>query len=241
MKKTKKAGDTAKKASQYRHANRMQKMLFIMSCIIPTSVASADDLRSIDVKPGATARTRTGAVVALSPDQQQTIAARNLVARNKRSVTKYITALFTTTASSTATALLGDAFSATGLADASGAWAFQNNASAGANNLAAFKNMVIGQPFKYFGIQIDVSSYALWSQLAWREYITDYDSTNNYDWSPKVNAGLNTFAQLTTTRFLKVGGEFNGNWAVYITGFTATTAGQTVKFTFNCVDIDRNW
>lgn len=236
------AGDTAKprKASSLRNATMNDKMLFIMSCIIPTSVASADDLRSIDVVPGKQVRTSKG-VVTLSPDQQQTLSARTLVAKNKRSVTKYITALFTTTSGATPTALLGDAFAATGLSDTSGAWQFQNNASAGPNNKQAFNNMVIGQPFKYFGIQIDVSSYALFSQLAWREYITDYDSTNNYDWSPKVNAGLNTFAQLNTTRFLKVGGEFNGNWSIYMTGFTTTTAGQTVKFTFNCVDIQRSW
>jgi len=213
-----------------------------MSCIIPASVASATDLKEIGVKANATATVRgtNGQVsrVALNPDQQQQIFARNLVAGAKRSVNKYITALFTATGA--ATAVLGDAFSATTLADANGSWTFQNGAQAtsAAAGKAAFNNMVKSQPFKYVGLQIDVSAYSMWSAITWTEYITDYDSTNNYDYKPKVNASLNTYAQISTTRFLRVGGEFNGNWALYMTGITN---GQTVNFTFNCVDIDRNW
>lgn len=238
-----KKGDTFNK----RKMKQAARLLFIMSCIIPASTASADDLKTYGVKAGATAvvKDRSGKerVVALDADQQQQMYARAVVAKNKRSVNKWITALFTTTNGATPTALLGDAFAATGLADASGAWTFQNGAqgATSTSGKTAFNNMVIGQPFKYIGIQIDVSANALWNQLSWREYITDYDSTNNYDWKTKVNTGLNTYSQTTTTRFLRVGGEFNGNWAVYMTGFTTTTANQTVQFTFNCVDIQRSW
>jgi len=216
-------------------------MPFILSCIIPASLASGGDLKTIATKPDATAvvsRNGVATRVALNNEQQQQVYARQLVASKKRSVNKDITALFTATGA--ATALLGDAFAATGLADANGSWTFQNGASAvsAAANKAAFNNMVIGQPFKYVGLQIDVSAFSIWGAATWREYVTDYDSTNNYDYKPKINAAINTYAQISTTRFLRVGGEFNGNWALYITGLTN---GQTVNFTFNCVDIQRSW
>lgn len=213
-----------------------------MSCIIPASVASATDLKDIGVKAGRTANVRTAngqvARVELNPDQQQQLFARDLVAKNKRSVNKYITALFTATGN--ATAILGDAFAATTYADANGSWTFQNGAQAtsAAAGKAAFLNMVKSQPFKYVGLQVDVSAYAMFAGLTWTEVVTDYDSTNTYDYKPKINASLNTYAQISTTRFLRVGGEFNGNWGLYITGITT---GQTINFTFNCVDIDRNW
>lgn len=215
-----------------------------MSCIIPASLASATDLQSIGVKAGATANVRTAngqtARVALSPEQQQQAFARSLVAQNKRSVNKFITALFT--ASGTGGGMLGDAFKAAGATyvDTNGSWTYQNGAAgvSAASGKLAFEQMVKSQPFKYVGIQIDVSAVAMFAGLTWTEVITDYDSTNTYDWKPKVNAALNTYAQISTTRFLRVGGEFNGNWGVFANG---TTVGQTINYTFNCVDIDRNW
>lgn len=216
-------------------------MPFILSCIIPASLASGGDLKTIATKAGATAMVNVKGVaqrVQLDDAQQQQIYARTLIASKKRSVNKDITALFTATGA--ATALLGDAFAATGLADANGSWTFQNGASvvSAAANKTAFNNMVNSQPFKYVGLQIDVSAFSIWSAATWREYVTDYDSTNDYDYKPKINAAINTYAQISTTRFLRVGGEFNGNWSLYITGLTN---GQTVQFTFNCVDIQRTW
>lgn len=221
-----------------------------MSCIIPASLSSSEDLKQIAVnKTGVypvrvpAPNTPAGYVVKqvpLTPDQRQQQYSRELVAQNKRSVNKYITALFTGTGGGATTALLGDAFAATQYADANGAWTFQNGAAAGANQKTAFNNMIKSQPFKYVGIQIDVNAVAQWTGITWTEVITDYDSTNTYDWKPKVNAGLNTYAQTTTTRFLRVGGEFNGNWALYMTGIT-NAAASTINFTFNCVDIQRNW
>lgn len=222
----------------------LKKAVFIMSCIIPASLASATDLQQIAVKAGATANVRTAngqvRTVVLSPEQQQQVYSRKLVEQNKRSVNKYITALFTATGA--ATAMLGDAFKAAGstYVDAAGAWTYQNgaNTTSSAAGKLAFEQMVKSQPFKYVGLQIDVSAYAMWAAITWTEVITDYDSTNTYDYKPKVNASLNTYAQLTTTRFLRVGGEFNGNWGLFMSGITNA---QTVNFTFNCVDIQRNW
>jgi hypothetical protein len=207
-----------------------------MSCIIPTSTSTIQDFSSIGVKTGARYANGPLAGQPIPDDKQQQMYARALVAKNKRPVSKYITALFTSTGAGTA--ILGDAFAATQYANANGAWTFQNGATAGANQLTCFNNMVRAQPFKYLGIQIDVAAVSQWTAMTWTESITDYDNNQTVDFKPSVNVGLNTYAQTTTTRFLKRAGEFNGNWGLYMTGITNT---QTVNFTFNCVDIDRNW
>ncbi len=233
MKSKNTAANTAK---SNRTAKRAASNLFIMSCIIPTSTSNIGDFSSIGVKAGVVYQRGPKAGQAVPGDVQQRDYARAVVAAVKRPTNKYITALFTATGA--ATAILGDAFGATAYADANGTWAFQNGASAGANQLACFKNMVRSQPFKYLGIQIDVAAYSQWSAMTWTESITDYDNNQTIDFKPNVNVGLNTYAQTTTTRFLKRAGEFNGNWGLYMSGITN---GQTVNFTFNCVDIDRNW
>lgn len=207
-----------------------------MSCIIPSSTSSIQDFSSIGVNRQAIYASGTKVGQSVPADVQQQSYARSLVAKSKRGVNKYITALFTATGA--ATAILGDAFGATAYADANGTWAFQNGASAGANQLTCFKQMIRSQPFKYLGIQIDVAAVAQWTAMSWTEVITDYDANQTLDFKPSVNVGLNTYAQTTTTRFLKRAGEFNGNWGLYMAGITNT---QTVNFTFNCVDIDRNW
>lgn len=214
-----------------------------MSCIIPGSDANVQSLQQIYVKPSGIYTVDTAAgkkTVTLSPEQAQQYAAKQLVQSRKRGVNKFITA--NGTATGAGSLMLGDAFIAAGstYVNTNATWAFQNGAAgtSAAAGLLAFQQMVKSQPFKFIGIQIDVSASALFSSLTWTEVITDYDSTNTYDWKPKVNAALNTFAQIATTRFLRVGGEFNGNWGVWINGLAN---GNTVNFTFNCVDIDRNW
>lgn len=220
-----------------------------MSFCIPDTITNAGDLQKIQVAANQKQTVNTAAgktTVTLTPAQAQTVAARKLVAANKRSVTKQITILITAT-STTPTAMVGDAFVAAGATyvDLNTTWITQTSASggSGSNSAAAktaFFNMVKSQPFKYLGIQIDVSAASVFTAASWTEVITDYDKpVQTTDWGTVVNYGLNTFAQVTTTRFLQVGGEFNGNWGIFIGGGFAN--GNTVKFTFNCVDIDRNW
>lgn len=220
-----------------------------MSFCIPDVITNPGDLQKIQVaayQKQTFVKNGVAQTVTLTPPQAQTLAAKRLVAANKRSVTKQITILITAT-STTPTAMVGDAFVAAGetYVDLNTTWITQTSASGGSGSKsaaakAAFFNMVRAQPFKFLGIQIDVSAASVFTAATWTEVITDYDMpVQTKDWGTTVNYGLNTFAQTLTTRFLQVGGEFNGNWGIFIGGGLAS--GNTVKFTFNCVDIDRSW
>jgi hypothetical protein len=202
-----------------------------MSCIIPGSIATPRDLEQLAVKPGAvyTSGPLKGRPVPAEVQQSNYVA--QLIAANPRSKKKWITATFTATGN--AEAVLGNSYGLSADADANGGWVFQNPVGK-----TAFNAAVNGSPFRYLGVQLSVSASSMFDACTFTELINDYDNNTTRSYKPTVNAGLNTFSQIATTRYLNVAGEFNGFYGLKVTGITN---GQTLTWQFNVVDIDRGW
>lgn len=212
-----------------------------MSCIIPGSIASFNDIQKLGVSAAAVypkgAVTKDGRPVGGTPipaDKQQAAFVAREVYANRRSDKKTITALFTATGA--ATAILGNSYALSSHADANGTWAFQNGGASGGKT--AFNNAVNGSPFRYLGIQVTVSDVAMWGTVTFTEVINDYDNNYTKSLAPSVISGLNVYAQTTTTRYFLLMGEFNGFYGIYASGITNA---QTLQFALNCVSIARGW
>jgi len=205
-----------------------------MSCIIPGSIASFSDIQKLGTKPGAVYAAGPRKGMPIPAEKQQAAYVASTVAAKRRDDAKTITAIFTATGA--ATAILGNSYALSSHADANGAWVFQNGGASGGKT--AFNNAVNGSPFRYLGIQVNVSAVAMWTTVTFTEVINDYDNNYTKSLAPTVLNGQNIYAQTTTTRFFLIMGEFNGFYGIYASGIANT---EVLTYALNCVSIARGW
>jgi len=192
------------------------------------SLTNPSQIKSLGVNPNL--RTKSGQPV--SADLQQKQAVADIIKGIQRPQQKLITAKATATAND-AVATLGNSFGLSSDGDTTVTWAFQNPVGK-----TAFNAAIIGAPFRYLGLQIDVSDEAIFNTAAFTELINDYDNNQTKDFGPQVNAGINTLALNEKTRFLNVAGEFNGFWGLKTSALENT---QWIRYSFYCVSINRGW
>lgn len=213
-----------------------------MPQVVNAGMSSPGDLKTLGARTGATKPVRgqngqTIQVAASNLDQQRMLVAQ-ILKETRRSTSKYITAKFTS-AGDGKKWVLGNALGLS--ADESAAEiteTYQNKGGASGSAAAktAFKNFINSMPFRYVGVKVEVSDKDIFNN-SFTELINDVDNNCNQEFQAVVDAGQNIYSQEPTTRLLNIAGEFNGCWGLYSTLDNT----EWIKFSFNCVDIQRSW
>lgn len=199
------------------------------------SLTNPSEIRSLGVNPQLKYATGPKRGQVIPAEEQRKAYVASLIQSIKRPQNKLITAKATAAANST-TVVLGNSYGLSADADAGSTaptWTFQNPVGK-----TAFNAAVNGSPFRYLGLQIDVSDEGMFNTLSFTELINDYDVNVAKDFGPQVDAGINTLALNEKTRFINVGGEFNGFYGLKAVGLSN---GQWIKYSFYCVAIQRGW
>lgn len=207
-----------------------------MAQVINAGMASAGDLKTLGVKQGATLNVvKGGQTVAqpLSNVEQQRLLVNQICRDTRRSTQKYITAKFSSSGDAKKF-VLGNTFGLSSDVKAAEVTAtYQNSGTVPATAWANFINCT---PFRYVGVKVEVSASSIFNNN-FTEIVNDVDANQTYPFNDKLDAGQNTFSTEPTVRLLNIAGEFNGCWGLYSTLDTD----QWIKFSFNCVEIQRGW
>ena len=213
-----------------------------MAQVVNAGMSSPGDLKTLGANTTATKTVRgvdgkTVQVKASNLDQQRTLV-NEILRQTRRSTSKYITAKFASSADAK-TFVLGNAGKLSADANATEITQTYQNAGGAAGSAAAvtaFNSFIAYSPFCYVGIKVEVSAETIFNNT-FTELINDIDINTTQPFNDKLDAGQNVYSQVPTVRLLNLAGEFGPCWGVKSTLDT----GEWIKFSFNCVEIQRRW